>query len=458
MATVAKDGTVTATGIGTTYIKVHDTKTDIWNAVRVNVNGAENKTQPKVVGGGHHYVALKGNGTVYTWGYNNSGELGLGDTNNRLEPTQTNMKNVIDIAAGYNHTIILKSDGTVWTSGQNKYGQLGDGSTVDSNSFHKVKLNENGEYLENIVSVAAGYSTSYAVTSDGEVYGWGSNDDGELGQANKSTDPVTYPVKMKKISNIIQVAAGANHAIMLDVNGNVWATGYNSSGQLGTGDKATQTLPQQMVSVSGIKEIAAGTNHSVMLTEGGNILSAGSSTRSQMGDGSSTDRTTAVYTRNTSGYIVSNAKHIAAGGNSTYISRKKDTDGKSQGMYVIGENSNGQLFTQNTTTQPYAKEVETDKDILTMALTENSTGLIVDEEGNVYTVGYNGQGQLGNGTYESLTSKICISNTKVVVNPNIINYKNIGENNQKVECKTTIGFNLLKENIEGSTYEYKTLD
>ncbi len=100
-------------------------------------------------------------------------------------------------------------------------------------------------------------------------------------------------------------------------------------------------------------------------------------------------------------------------------------------MYVIGENSNGQLFTQNTTTQPYAKEVETDKDILTMALTENSTGLIVDEEGNVYTVGYNGQGQLGNGTYENLTSKICISNTKVVVNPNIINYKNIGENNQK---------------------------
>ena len=352
--------------------------TDTWNIVKVNVNGAENKTQPKVVGGGSNFAALKGNGTVWTWGYNNYGQLGLGDTNNRTEPTQTNMKNVIDIAAGTNHILVLKSDGTVWSTGTNKYGQLGDGSTVDSNSFHKVKLNENGEYLENIVSIAAGYSTSYAVTSDGEVYGWGSNDDGELGQANQSTDPVTYPVKMKKISNIIQVAAGANHAIMLDVNGNVWATGYNSSGQLGTGDKATQTLPQQMVSVSGIKEIAAGTNHSVMLTEGGNVLSAGSSIKSQMGDGSSTDRTTAVYARN-----VSNAKHIIAGGNSTYISRKKDSNGKSQGMYVIGENSNGQLFTQNTTTQPYAKEVETDKDILTMALTENSTGLIVDEEGNV---------------------------------------------------------------------------
>ena len=138
---------------------------------------------------------------------------------------------------------------------------------------------------------------------------------------------------------------------------NVWATGYNNFGQLGTGDKITQTLPQQMVSVSGIKEIATGTNHSVMLTEGGYVLSVGYNSYSQLGDGSSTDRTTAVYARN-----VSNAKHIAAGGNSTYISRKKDTDGKSQGMYVIGENSNGQLFTQNTRTQPYAKEVETDKD------------------------------------------------------------------------------------------------
>ena len=127
-------------------------------------------------------------------------------------------------------------------------------------------------------------------------------------------------------------------------------------------------------------------------------------------------------------------------------------------MYVIGRNDYGQLFTGNTTRAYYATEVEKEKDILTMALTEGQTGLMVDAEGNVYTVGYNGQGQLGNGTYESLTSKICISNTKVVVNPNIINYKNIGENNQKVECKTTIGFNLIRDEVEGSTYEFSTLD
>ena len=110
---------------------------------------------------------------------------------------------------------------------------------------------------------------------------------------------------------------------MLDVNGNVWATGYNNFGQLGTGDKITQTLPQQMVSVSGIKEIATGTNHSVMLTEGGYVLSVGYNSYSQLGDGSSTDRTTAVYAKNTSNQYVSDAKHISAGEQTTYITRKK---------------------------------------------------------------------------------------------------------------------------------------
>ena len=459
VATVDENGVITAVGEGTTYIKVKDQNNEVTNAIKVSVTIKNNETQPKVVGGGYYFAALKGNGTVYTWGYNGSGQLGLGDTNNRTEPTQTNMKAVIDIAAGTDHTLVLKADGTVWATGLNNYGQLGNGTTENTNTFQQVKLNENGDYLENIVSIAAGYTASYAVTAEGEVYGWGRNDDGELGIGSKSSEiNELYPVKMKKVSKIIQIAAGANHAIMLDADGNVWSTGYNSSGQLGIGNTDIQVQPKQMTSVSGVKEIAAGTNHSIMLAENGYVYSVGNDSNSQLGNGNSTNISTPTYVRNTSGNLVSDAKHVKAGGDSTYISRKKDTEGKSQGMYVIGYNNYGQLFTQNTTTQPYAKEVEKNLDILEIAPTQYSTALIVDGEGNVYTVGYNGQGQLGNGTYESLTSKICISNTKVVVNPNIINYKNIGENNQKVECKTTIGFNLLKENIEGSTYEYKTLD
>jgi len=77
-------------------------------------------------GGNNHFVALKADGTVWTWGRNAEGQLGLGDNKNKVEATKTNMKNVIDIAAGVQHTIVLKSDGTVWTTGYNNYGQLGD--------------------------------------------------------------------------------------------------------------------------------------------------------------------------------------------------------------------------------------------------------------------------------------------------------------------------------------------
>ena len=459
VATVDENGVITAVGEGTTYIKVKDQNNEVTNAIKVSVTIKNNETQPKVVGGGYYFAALKGNGTVYTWGYNGSGQLGLGDTNNRTEPTQTNMKAVIDIAAGTDHTLVLKADGTVWATGLNNYGQLGNGTTENTNTFQQVKLNENGDYLENIVSIAAGYTASYAVTAEGEVYGWGRNDDGELGIGSKSSEiNELYPVKMKKVSKIIQIAAGANHAIMLDADGNVWSTGYNSSGQLGIGNTDIQVQPKQMTSISGVKEIAAGTNHSIMLAENGYVYSVGNDSNSQLGNGNSTNISTPTYVRNTSGNLVSDAKHVKAGGDSTYISRKKDTEGKSQGMYVIGYNNYGQLFTQNTTTQPYAKEVEKNLDILEIAPTQYSTALIVDGEGNVYTVGYDGQGQLGNGIYENTKNKICISNIQVKVTSQIINYQNVGENNQKVECKTTIGFNLLKENIEGSTYEYKTLD
>ncbi len=74
----------------------------------------------------------------------------------------------------------------------------------------------------------------------------GRNDDGELGIGSKSSEiNELYPVKMKKSIKIIQVAAGANHAIMLDADGNVWSTGYNNSGQLGIGNTDVQVLPQK---------------------------------------------------------------------------------------------------------------------------------------------------------------------------------------------------------------------
>ena len=134
------------------------------------------------------------------------------------------MKNVIDIAAGIHHTLVLKSDGTVWATGYNNYGQLGDGTTVNSNSFHKVKLNNNGDYLENIVQITCEETTSHALAADGTVYSWGRNVEGQLGIDSYDNGAHTYPVKMKKVSNIIQITGGEYHVSMLDADGSVWST------------------------------------------------------------------------------------------------------------------------------------------------------------------------------------------------------------------------------------------
>ncbi len=192
------------------------------------------------------------------------------------------MKNVVDIAAGANHTMVLKKDGTVWETGYNSKGQLGDGTTTSSNTFHKVKLNGDGDYLENIVQIAAENNTSHVLTADGSVYSYGYNYYGQFGN-NTTTDESAnpYPVKMQKVSNIIQITAGEQHISMLDADGSVWSTGYNGYGQFGIGTADTyNVLPTQMKDTKGsilygVKEIASGTYHTALIKEDNTAWSVG---------------------------------------------------------------------------------------------------------------------------------------------------------------------------------------
>ena len=129
---------------------MYNKQNDCYAAVKVQVNGEQGRTAAKIVGGGNHFVALKANGEVWTWGYNGYGQLGIGNTETKNRPTKTNIYNskdetqstyAIDVAAGAYHTLILRKDGTVWATGYNNKGQLGNGTTKTTNKFHKVKLN-----------------------------------------------------------------------------------------------------------------------------------------------------------------------------------------------------------------------------------------------------------------------------------------------------------------------------
>jgi alpha-tubulin suppressor-like RCC1 family protein len=137
---------------------------------------------------------------------------------------------------------MIKSNGTVWGWGSNNYGQLGNGTTATSS----VQTQVSG--LTNAVSVAAGASHTLALKSDGTVWSWGYNSNGQLGDGttvNKST-----PVQVSGLSGAVSVAAGGNTSYAIKSDGTVWAWGYNNYGQLGDGTAVAKTTPVQVTGVT----------------------------------------------------------------------------------------------------------------------------------------------------------------------------------------------------------------
>ena len=225
------------------------------------------------IGGGH--VVARIGGTVYTWGYNSNGQLGNGSTTNSSTPVQVSIpgKNIIQVAAGARFSLALADDGTVWAWGNNNRGQLGNNSTTDSSTPVQVIG------LAGITMIAAG--GEFGLASDGkDVWAWGSNDNGQLGI--NSTGSTATPVQVPSLSgmDITHIAAGASHSLAVVGANNLYSWGYNSFGQLGNGSaginnnpnipsSADQLVPG-LVSLTGtqITMISAGLSHSMAVVDG----------------------------------------------------------------------------------------------------------------------------------------------------------------------------------------------
>ncbi|MCX5822382.1 MAG: RCC1 repeat-containing protein, partial [Deltaproteobacteria bacterium] len=171
------------------------------------------------------------------------------------------MSNVKAVAAGYDHTVVLTTDGKVYTWGNNSNGQLGDGSTTGRTTPAQV----GGADISNIKAIDAGYKYTIALGSDGTVWTWGYNNKGQLGN-NTQTDSYT-PQQVGTLSGsvIASIAAGYDHALSARNDGTVWAWGNNSSGQLGDNSTTARTNPQQVSTLSGAVAVSAGQNDTLAL-------------------------------------------------------------------------------------------------------------------------------------------------------------------------------------------------
>ena len=243
--------------------------------------------------GSYHSMAATSLGAIWSWGCNFYGQLGNGSYDYVAHSTPiciTAMTNVIAMADGSYHSLVVKSDRTVWSFGYNNYGQLGIGSSDYSQHAAITQVSS----LADVISVSAGLYHSLALKSDGTVWTWGYNNYGQLGDGGNS--PRSVPYQLSSLSNVVAIAAGYCHSLALKSDGSVWAWGYNVNGQLGDGTTTNRSTPVQVGGVGSIVAIAAGNYHNLALDRNGNVCAWGANTYGQLGDGTTTQRTTAVQT------------------------------------------------------------------------------------------------------------------------------------------------------------------
>jgi alpha-tubulin suppressor-like RCC1 family protein len=229
------DGTVWAWGDNSNGQLGNATATN--SNVPVQVQGLTNAIA--IAAGLYYSLALRSDGTVWAWGFNGYGVLGNGTTTDSHVPVQVqHLTNAIGIAGGGYHSMALRSDGTVWTWGYNGYGELGTATT--SNSSVPVQV----QFLTNAIAVAGGMYHSMVVMSDGTVWGWGYNGYiGLLGNGT-TTDLSRVPVQAQGLTNAIGIAGGGYHSMAVRSDGTVWTWGSNDNGQLGNGTNGSRVPVQ----------------------------------------------------------------------------------------------------------------------------------------------------------------------------------------------------------------------
>jgi hypothetical protein len=200
--------------------------------------------------GRYHCIARNSSGKVYCWGWNYSGLLGIGSQDKSYHKPILNQylnnEFVVDISCGEFHSLVLTNCGEVYAWGANDFGQIGNGCNDDQSIPIKVK----GFNNERVVMISCGYLHSMALTECGHVYSWGYNKFGQLGIGNteNSNEPKFVAVIDENKCNVFieKISCGSFHSLLLSSDGNIYAFGRNSDGELGTQNEEDELSPHRI--------------------------------------------------------------------------------------------------------------------------------------------------------------------------------------------------------------------
>jgi alpha-tubulin suppressor-like RCC1 family protein len=373
-----------------------------------------------IASGSSHVLALRSNGTIVAWGNDLDGQVGNGADATTLwpapvivkDPTGRELTGMTAISGGGAHSLALQGGAVAAAWGWDGYGQLGDG-TVASPEIQPLPQSVTVLDAPRAIAVAIGRGASLALRTDGTVVAWGGNAYGELGNGTIGS-PQPVPTRVLgvggtgNLTNVVAIAAGANHSVALRSDGTVVAWGRDADGQLGNGAAVTgdQTAPTQVVGIggsgvlAGVVAIAAGGSHSLALRADGSVVAWGRDLLGQVGDGPSIgDKTAPVMVLGVgSSRTLTDVIAIAAGVEHS-LALRADGTVVAWGSDFSGELGDGPSPTGNQTVPTQVLGLGGNGVLTGVAvIAAGGDSLALRADGTVVAWGSDFYGQLGNGS------------------------------------------------------------
>ena len=338
--------------------------------------------------GENHTITLSNDGTLHSFGYNGFGQLGLGNNNDVSVPSRiTTLPKIKQVSCGGHHTFCIDYEGFLWAFGNNGNGQLGTGNTTNFNVPQKILE------IPPVVSVSCGYEYTLIITNDSNLWACGYNGEGQLFLNNQESQS---KFRQTSFSNISKISAGYRHSLFQNNKGEIFGCGRNNSGAVGLGHfNHPQIQVSPILNAPGnIVHFCCGHQQSYFLDSEGNVYSAGYNGRGELGLGHNTNQNTLNK--------IPNIPPIQSISSIRYSCYLIDFEGN---VWSFGYNANWVLGHGDTTHRNVPTKIESLKNI--QQLSCGSCGqhfLAKDSQNKIFVTGYNGNGQLGMGNTQSLTS------------------------------------------------------
>ena len=319
---------------------------------------------------------------LYSWGYNNRGQLGIGNTTQKNSPNQVGaLTNWLNVAAGYYFfSLAVKTDGTLWSWGAGvSFGALGLGNTSNYSSPMQVGS------LTNWLKVTANYGAGLAIKTNGTLWAWGQNVRGNLGLG--VTTYYSSPKQVGALTNWLNIYGGNQHNLAIKTDGSLWSWGFSNHGQLGLGNNTYYSSPKQIGLLTNWSTASAGRYHSAAIKTDGTLWTWGYNSQGQLGLSSTTQYLSPMQVG-----ALTNWATVICNSQSTLAVKIDGT------LWAWGYNLYGQLGNGNTTQQNSPIQIGALTNWKTLYGCVNGTSYgtaAIKTDGTLWTWGCNSFGQLG---------------------------------------------------------------